>query len=68
MSCSVCVDSPFYRAVFERYNVSHRGLQKFCYFSQTNINALNLAGAIDKSVGTSDGLLSAHATVSMKPE
>ena len=31
-----------------------------------NIDALNLAGAIDRSVGKSDGLLSAHATVSVK--
>jgi hypothetical protein len=31
-----------------------------------NINALNLADAIERSVGKScDGLLSAHATVSM---
>jgi hypothetical protein len=29
-----------------------------------NIDALNLAGAIDRSVGKSDGLLSAYATVS----
>ena len=28
-----------------------------------NVDALNLAGAIDRSVGKSDGLLSAHATV-----
>ena len=30
-----------------------------------NIYALNLAGAIDRSVGKGDGLLSAHATVSV---
>jgi hypothetical protein len=30
-----------------------------------NIDALNLAGAIDRTAGKSDGLLSAHAPVSV---
>jgi hypothetical protein len=33
-----------------------------------NIDTLNLAGAINKSVGKSDGLISAHAMVGEKPE
>jgi hypothetical protein len=38
---------------------------KSCTTFLNNIDALNLAGTIDRSVGKSDGLLSEHAMVSV---
>jgi hypothetical protein len=65
VSCSVCVDNPFYHAILKYITLAIENYESFATFLN-NMDALNLTGAINRSVGKSDGLLSAYATVSVK--